>query len=338
MGERLRNFLFTDFNIDENQQALWLEHDWIHYCVFQLEEAPTTKKLHLQGYVELKERRMLSVLQIAFGNCHMEARRGKQKQAIAYCTKLETRQGGPWSVGIARMQGSNPILNDVRAEIDLGICELDIAKNYDFQLWCQYRKAFREYRDLSNWYMRPQGDLKTVIWIWGPSRTGKSFKARRLCEEFESVYIKNGMADWFDTYAGEQTVILDDFTGQIDRGKLMAILDNYPSEVEKKGGTVPFDPLVIIITSNRHPTEYYPESNYIEKKALTNRITAIEHRVSTYVDRSAQKGNTSLLDICSQSDLDDSDEEMDMLEELIGEVPLPQLSLRSNCSPPYEGV
>lgn len=74
------------------------DEDTVKYCVYQKEECPETKKLHLQGYVELKKSIRFAALKKLFGreDLHIEQRRGTRDEARDYCRKEESRVAGPW--------------------------------------------------------------------------------------------------------------------------------------------------------------------------------------------------------------------------------------------------
>lgn len=64
----------------------------VRYVICGLEECPETKRLHWQGYIEVLRAMDLSSVKKSL-NCawaHLEARRGNQEQAIAYCRKDES--------------------------------------------------------------------------------------------------------------------------------------------------------------------------------------------------------------------------------------------------------
>jgi len=63
------------------------------YLVWQLERAPTTGKVHLQGYFELKKKARLTQLKDIPGlsKGHFERAKGTADQNTQYCTKLASR-------------------------------------------------------------------------------------------------------------------------------------------------------------------------------------------------------------------------------------------------------
>ena len=69
------------------------------YLVYQLEKAPTTGQLHLQGYVAFKKRTTLKTAGSAIStHAHFTSARGTPAQNKAYCTKADRLQG-PWEFG-----------------------------------------------------------------------------------------------------------------------------------------------------------------------------------------------------------------------------------------------
>ncbi|CAH1239158.1 Hypp5736 [Branchiostoma lanceolatum] len=68
---------------------------------------------------------------------------------------------------------------------------------------------------------------------------------------------------WFDGYEDQETVVMDDFYGDVPIKMLQNILDRYPCRVETKGVTREFNPRTIRITSNRHVREWYSDELWL---------------------------------------------------------------------------
>ena len=96
-----------------------------------------------------------------------------------------------------------------------------------------------------------------IILIIGPTGTGKSREARRLCEGVSSYWMgSNGK--WWQDYWGEHTVVWDEFYGHCcPYSILLRILDRYPLKLEFKGGGIEFVSRRIIFTSNQEPEHWY---------------------------------------------------------------------------------
>jgi len=110
-----RNYCFTVFDLPfaedfESTIAacghcdIWGDDaiDTIKYCVWQLEESPTSGRWHLQGYMELTSVQRISAIKkwgAIWETTHLEARKGTREEADIYCRKDESRIAGPWSIG-----------------------------------------------------------------------------------------------------------------------------------------------------------------------------------------------------------------------------------------------
>ena len=60
-----------------------------------------------------------------------------------------------------------------------------------------------------------------------------------------------------DGYAGEKSVLFEDFRGQLPFGMLLSLLDRYDCKVQHKGGMCELAATHIVMTSPLHPQEWY---------------------------------------------------------------------------------
>jgi len=87
------------------------------------------------------------------------------------------------------------------------------------------------------------------IWIFGPSRVGKSMLAHN---HFGPVF-KKPQSKWWDGYQGQETVIIEDldFNGGPQISHYLKLwTDVYALTGETKGGTIPLNYKRMVITSN----------------------------------------------------------------------------------------
>lgn len=225
------------------------------YVVWQLEEGDNGTP-HYQGYVEWTKPKRLSAVRKINSRAHWEIRRGTQEQAIGYAKKPETRVMGPWEYGDkGKGQGARSDLDSIGREIIEGVA-LNVIAKQNPGLFMQYGRGMR---DLA---MVTQGkynhDDVRGVWYWGGPGTGKSRKAR---EEYPEAYLK-AQNKWFDGYAGEKEIILDDLDklGGDKLGHYLKIwADRYACTAEVKGSTVNLQHRVIVITSNYHPDTMWPD-------------------------------------------------------------------------------
>nr|ACC78709.1 replication protein [Gossypium darwinii symptomless alphasatellite] len=86
------------------------ENTSVSYACWQEEESPTTRRRHLQGYLQLKTKKSLSAVKSLFGdlNPHLEKQRARRTdEARDYCMKEETRVSGPFEFGDYCPSGSH---------------------------------------------------------------------------------------------------------------------------------------------------------------------------------------------------------------------------------------
>lgn len=237
-------------------------------AVWQKEKAPTTGTIHLQGYLELPSRLTHKQLKEKFPGAFLELARGSRDQCKEYCTKEESRVDGPWEIGdwAAGGQGKRSDLAEVKRMLDSGATELEVADNH-FGDYVRYHKAFAQYRQLR---VTARSEKTEVHVYWGDPGTGKSKKA---LEDNPGAYWK-ARGNWWDGYDQQATVVLDDFYGWLPFDMLLRLLDRYPLNVEVKGGTRVFNSKRIVITSNKHPSEWYHSEN-ICVPALYRRIDKV---------------------------------------------------------------
>lgn len=225
---------------------------------------------HLQGYIELNERKHITWCKnVLHGRAHFEARRGKAQQAADYCKK----DGQFFEEGKISQskQGHRTDLDEIKQEIEEGADELTIAENH-FHKWIIYRRSFEAYRGLVHGpRLRPE---LAVFVLYGDAGTGKT---RFVVEREPQLWISwDPTLKWFDGYRGEEAVLLDDYRGGADFSFLLRLLDIYPLRVPIKGGTCPFNAKRIYITSNLPPKDWHSVCDQ-SQAALLRRIGKTIH-------------------------------------------------------------
>lgn len=279
-----RNWCFTSYDLDlKGRLDLELPGD-IKYCIAQEEECPTTKRRHLQGYVELTKPLRIPALRGLLGDpaIHVERRAGNRDQAREYCRKEDSRISGPWEWGLWRSsaQGARTDLAAIRLLVDAGARSMDLAIA-DFGLWARHHRALDAYigmRDARHRELR----AVTVTHVSGDTGSGKSYWAYHHREDAYRLAppAHNGGPVWFDGYDGQRCLILDDFDGWIAYRRLLTLLDPYPCSVGVKGGTAWARWTEVIITSILPVCAWYPErgSDELERR-ISRRVVLRDHRV-----------------------------------------------------------
>lgn len=124
------------------------------------------------------------------------------------------------------------------------------------------------------------GDLEN-LWYFGPPGTGKSRKARDL---HPNAYLK-ALNHWWDGYAGEETVIIDEWelTSARYLGHYLKIwADRYPFKMEIKGSSLPLQrPRRIIVTTNYSIDECFGGDRML-CEAIKRRFQPVDFAVAPY--------------------------------------------------------
>jgi len=115
--------------------------------------------------------------------------------------------------------------------------------------------------------------------IWGSTGTGKS---RYCLETYPDAWWKSknsGQQQFWDGYMGEDTIIIDEFYGWFSWDYLLRLLDRYPFSLDTKHGTIQCSAKKIVLTSNKHPKDWYQRPSYLwdDTNPLKRRIKSITH-------------------------------------------------------------
>lgn len=123
-------------------------------------------------------------------------------------------------------------------------------------------------------HLQPVAGERSCNVYWGSTGVGKS---RRAWEEATNdAYAKDPRTKFWCGYMDQQNVVIDEFRGGIDIAHLLRWLDRYPVRVEIKGASRPLAAKKFWITSNLHPSAWYPELDRETYDALERRLTIEE--------------------------------------------------------------
>lgn len=242
------------------------------YLVAQKEKGAEGTE-HIQAYCHFENQVSFTTVKTIFQGAHIEAARGSAEENRTYCTKEETRIGGPWEYGTMPQSGKRNDLLAVKADLDEGMLMQEIADKH-FSQYVRYHKSFHAYCLLKH---KRTNEAKTIRVFWGPTGTGKT----RYCfDNYPGAYWKTkstSNAQFWDGYDGEETIIIDEFYGWFSFDFMLRLTDRYPVNLDIKHGTVPLAARTVVFTSNKHPRDWYPNSRYQwdESNPLKRRISEI---------------------------------------------------------------
>lgn len=267
-----KSWCFTINNYNDNDIKALKEMKY-KYIVCGDEVCPTTGTPHIQGYVYFHNDRHFNALKKELPRANIRKCKGTPEQNITYCKKTNNilyEDGEPPS------QGKRKDLEEVKNDILEGrTTSEDIAVEH-LMIYHQYARTLTKIEDIA---MRRKfrTEMTQGIWYFGATGTGKSHIAY---EGFNPLTHYNWKDDggWQDGYIQQETVIINEFRGEIKYKDLLQIVDKFPYEVRRRNREpMPFTSKKVIITSALPPCEVYKNLNEKDSlEQLTRRFEIIE--------------------------------------------------------------
>nr|QGF19391.1 replication associated protein [Antarctic circular DNA molecule] len=224
-----RNYCFT-WNNPTSPIAL---HEKIGYLIYQ-EEIGESGTPHYQGYVEFKSKTRITAIKklgLPWNVCHLEVRRGTQEEAIAYCTKEETRKPDtlPLEFGVKQAAGKT---RKYSAMCNALMAGEDVTTDEHFEEYLKHKRNVDEViRDrkkmkvsdievdiaLTSW----QEDLitifsskpnpRTIHWRWeSQGNAGKTTFTKYLVKHHQAIMIDTTAKERvIRAYSQEPVVVFD---------------------------------------------------------------------------------------------------------------------------------
>lgn len=175
-------------------------NEHMRFMQYQIEQGGITGYEHNQIIFQLYRAQTYTwvMTHVAQNKHHIEHRLGTKEEWIAYVTPdtpLKCRDGktkretgefidGPFIFGQSCTQGERNDLSEIKRKLDDGTSELQIADEH-FPQWCQYRRAFQEYKKLKTPkytipkfsltdYILPPLEFSKSVFLYGTSESGKT--------------------------------------------------------------------------------------------------------------------------------------------------------------------
>lgn len=263
------------------------QQDCVDYYIYQKELAPTTERIHWQGYMEFNRQLTLSTIKKEIfddDTLHVEKRRGTQKQAIDYCKDPKKRAPdaeNPVEWGNQKVQGTQAGFQGVVEALQQGVSMHDINMRYPHIVASCQSWLLRVSNGLQEAEAKKfRTSLRTYV-FWGPTGTGKSRRVHHMHDSADIYTViepRNGGQLWFDGYVGQSVLLFDDFYGTgISMELMLRLLDVYPLQLQVKGGSTWAMWTTVYITTNVEPMFWWLGQNHAESKrdALYRRLNYI---------------------------------------------------------------
>lgn len=292
---RSRNFCFTDFDcIDWVYFANEFEHKThkIRYIKYGIEECPTTKKLHHQGWIQWEKPVTLRTCKKLMCNekIHLEICKGNETSNDKYCGK----DGKSYEYGKWEKQGKRNDLIEIKDQLLSGEKTIEDIMIEKPVTYCKYRNGLKDIAAVALKRQTKEFRKIEVIALVGDTETGKTREAMESAE----YKIEGGNLQWWDGYNGEKTICIDEYDSQIPITQLLNLLDGYQLRLSVKGSFTYANWNKVYITSNVHPEDWHPNAKPEHRAAMLRRITTIKsfHKNAQGIfTRSSARGNTEAL-------------------------------------------
>lgn len=214
---------------------------------------------HLQGYIYFDNPRAFTAVRKLCARWHIEMARGDASENINYCTK----DGNYEEFGDRPRQGRRVDLDELKEEILGGKRVEDIAMEQPLT-YHMYGRTLNKIEDIAL-RKRFRTEMTQGIWYWGETGVGKSHKAFDGFNP-ETHYVWPNDNGWWDGYIGQDTVIINDFRGEIRYNELLNLVDKFPYSVKRRcREPMPFTSKTVIITSSLSPEQIYNHRNDEDK-------------------------------------------------------------------------
>lgn len=160
---------------------------------------------------------------------------------------------------------------EFRDKIKEGMTSDEARKEYPYMM-SRYPKFYGVYKNALNQNVKRTW-MTEGLWWYGETGTGKSHEAYT---KYPDAYFWNSNdKGWWDNYEGQETVIIDNFRGNMPYGTLMQLVDRYPYKVrQRRNSPVPFLAKRVIIISSMSPELVYSKQTNIDQ--LRRRFTIIK--------------------------------------------------------------
>lgn len=263
----------------------------VAYGIYSLEAGSATEHEHFQGYVRMKNRGDMRAAQAAIGRptAHVEKAIGTEEENHDYCSKPNTHKAGPWETGTydphQNSQGHRTDLDEVAHTIMEEHLNIRQVAAMDPSLYCRYRGGLEKIVELFAEEPPISRPVKLTI-LWGPPRTGKSyrvyhaFKPSELCkannqhpfDAWDSTHHKVLFFDEFDPVYWHVT----DFNRLVDQWTYTV-----PCRYHDKQATWE----QVVICTNKDPMTWFLNADPVQLAAFRARISGHVIEVKTQEEK-----------------------------------------------------
>lgn len=270
MSDKTRSYCFTLNNYSHEEIAQLQECD-AKYIVWG-KEVGESGTPHLQGFVSFVNPRTITGIKRMKGAWYRMNLRPSEKplSAIDYCKKGEQTHKEWTELGVrgpnygknADVWEKGKFEQGARHDLDRAYQAIRDGTSVDEIAWKEpalYQAANRAMERMEDIRLRglKRTEMTEGIWVFGKTGVGKSVWA--LEQGGDNFYAYPYDNDWWDNYRGEDTVIIDEFRGQIPYNVILRMVDRNPFfNVRRRcRAPMPFISKKVIITSSLPPWKVF---------------------------------------------------------------------------------
>lgn len=250
---KFRTYCFTLFTDVKPS----LNNDQFKHIVAGREQCPKTNKIHYQCCVYFHNQKTITAaikhLQSHFNvKCHVELCKGTYEENIAYCTKDNDYE----ELGVRPSQGKRSDIIQIKDDIMSGkITTKDVILDNPI-FYHQYGRTLDKIEDFKK-RLDFRKEMTTGVWYYGKTGVGKSHLAFKDFNP-KTHYVLPNDNGWWDGYEQQETVIINEFRGELTFKTLLELCDKWPYSVKRRGREpMPFTSKKVIITSCHPPEGIY---------------------------------------------------------------------------------
>lgn len=242
-------------------KAVWEHPKGAQYSCRQAEVCPDTQRVHWQWMCVFPQRkRWTQVCQLLCPD-HVEICRDPAASR-RYCQKTESRIPGTTYKEEGQWPGdASTLIESLRTKRLIELVE-------------EHPWRVRQLKELKAFIAEPRDFSTEGLLLTGEPGTGKSKIAAKIAGYLGSAYWAEPTLQWWDGYAEEPMVIIDEMRG-CKPEFLLRLVDRYPLLLPYKGGMTQMRGHMVVMTSNLTLREMFPQLDDVTMRALHRRIKTI---------------------------------------------------------------
>lgn len=274
---------FTDFNLDEDIWIAISNDESVTRMVVGLEECPTTSRLHFQGSITFRKSVRKNWILKRVEECYGDADGCTVKPMHQWSNEdaLHNYSGKEGNVFVCidrRHQGKSKEYDECIDRIKKGeIDRIGVMTEYTKTYVNRHAGLDKLLQVFSQPPARPDIEVR---WFYGVSGAGKTHTAAEEAGP-HAWYCPYNKLEWFDSYAGQENVVINELSADCNWNLLLQLLDKVPLMVPVKGSSVPWKAKKIWITKMEHPLELFKNLG-VDLYQITRRCTEIREFSQVY--------------------------------------------------------